>query len=245
MNNEILKNLWLNQNEIIIYKEILSIWNTWVSEIFQKTHINKSTIRYTAEQLAKKWYISIIKKNNNYLYTAENPRKFLKNIEEQKNKIDEKEKNLKIIVSYFEEIQNTHKTLPKVMFYEWKNWLKELYEKILNFDEDIYSIEDSWEMEQYFPEFVDYFIKERKKRKIKNFVICPDSNIININSKEELREVKKIDKNIFKFTDDIKITNNHISIISFKKWESIWISITDEDIAKNFKNLFDYIWKIN
>jgi hypothetical protein len=50
------------------------------------------------------------------------------------------------------------------------------------------------------PDFVDYFIGERKKKKIYNRVICPSNNPINKESKEELRSVKMIDEKLFPFT---------------------------------------------
>jgi hypothetical protein len=93
------------------------------------------------------------------------------------------------------------------------------------------------------PDFVDYFITERKKKKIYNRVICPSNNTINEESKEELRSVKMIEEKLFPFTCDIKICANHVSIMSFKENNSVAISITDKEIANNFRVLFEYMWK--
>ena len=60
-------------------------------------------------------------------------------------------------------------------------------------------------MYKFFPEFVEYFISQRKKRKIHNKVICPDKNPINFESKEDLREVQTLNETDFPFSGDIKI----------------------------------------
>lgn len=242
MNKEILENLWLNENEVLVYKEILSIWSTTALVLAKRTNINKSSIRYICLWLEKKWLIFKIQKDNTFIYSAESPKKFLSILEKDRKKLEEKEKKLQKIVEYFESIKNKNSVLPKVTFFEWRQWIEHLYNEILNYNLPIDSFEDNWEMYNFFPEFVDYFIKERKKRKIFNRVICPSKNPININSKEDLRDVKMIDESKFPFSWDIKIVWDHVSIISFKKDNSVAISITDEDIANNFRVLFDYLW---
>lgn len=243
MNKEILETLWLNENELIVYKEILSIGSTSALVISKRTNINKSTVRYICQSLEKKGVIFSIKKDSTFIYSAESPKRFLSILEKDKKKIEEKEKKMNTIIEYFETIKDKNNILPKVSFFEWKQWIKHLYQNILDLNKDIDSIEDNGEMYQFFPEFVDYFIAQRKKKKIHNRVICPSKNPININSKEEHREVKMIDENVFPFSWDIKICWNHVSIISFKDDNSVGISITDEDIANNFRQIFDYIWR--
>jgi len=104
------------------------------------------------------------------------------------------------IIAYFESMKDKNSILPKVAFFEGKNGIEHLYQNILDMNMSIDSIEDNGEMYQFFPEFVDYFIAQRKKKKIHNRVICPSKNPININSKEEHREVKMIDDSIFPFS---------------------------------------------
>ena len=94
-----------------------------------------------------------------------------------------------------------------------------------------------------FPKFVDYFVAEREKRGIYNNVICPSNNKLNRDSFSSLRSVKKIDKERFPFTCDIKICWDFVNIITFKKDKSIWIAIRDKEIARNFRVLFRHTWE--
>lgn len=243
MNKEILETLGLNENELLVYKEILSIGSTSALVISKRTNINKSTVRYICQSLEKKWVIFSIKKDGTFIYSAESPKRFLSILEKDKKKLEEKEKKINSIIEYFESVKDKNNILPKVTFFEGKQGIQRLYQSILDMNTAIDSIEDNGEMYRFFPEFVDYFIAQRKKRKIHNRVICPSKNPINVNSKQEHREVKTIDETIFPFSWDIKICGNHVSIISFKDDNSVGISITDEDIANNFRQIFDYIWR--
>ncbi len=241
-----LKTIGLNDNEILIYSELLTIWSSVASTISARTKINKSTVRYICQWLEKKWLIFSIKKDNTFIYSPESPNRLYTLLKEDKRKIKEKEDNIEKTITYFESIKNKKTSLPEVTFYQWKEWLEKLYTKILEINKPIDSIEDKWEMLEAIPEFVDFFIKERKRKKIYNRVICPSKNIINIDSPEELRSVKTMDENTFPFSWDIKICWDYVNIMSFIENNSVAISIKDENIANNFRLIFNYMWsKLN
>ncbi|MFK7779621.1 MAG: helix-turn-helix domain-containing protein [Candidatus Gracilibacteria bacterium] len=243
MSKEFLKLLGLNNNEIDVLSELLTIGSSVASTIAARTKINKSTVRYTCQNLEKKGLIFSIEKDNSYVYTAESPRRLHYLLEEDKKRLQKKEKIIEKSIKYFEGLKNKKTILPKVSFFKGREGLEKLYEKILDYEMPIDSFEDNGEMFKSIPDFVDYFITERKRRKIYNRVICPSNNPINEESEKELRSVKMIKENLFPFTGDIKICANHVSIMSFKENNSVAISITDEDIANNFRVLFEYMWK--
>lgn len=237
-----LKTIWLSEWEIKVYTELLTVWSSVASTIWARTKINKSTVRYICQWLEKKGLVFSIKKDNTYIYTAESPNRLYSLINEEKRKLKEKEDNIEKSIKYFENIKNKKTSIPEVTFYQWKEWLEKLYAKILDLNKPIDSIEDNWEMYATIPNCVDNFISERKKRKIFNRVICPTKNSINKNSDEELRSVKTINENEFPFSWDIKICWNHVSIMSFLENNSVAISISDKNIADNFRIIFNYIW---
>lgn len=238
-----LKAVWLNENEIKVYTELLTIWSSAASTIWARTKINKSTVRYICQWLEKKWLIFSIKKDSTFIYSPESPHRLYSLLKEDKKKLKEKEDNIEKSILYFENIKNKKASLPEVTFYQWLDWLEKLYIKILDIQKPIDSIEDKWEMFDAIPEFVDFFIKERKKRKIYNRVICPAKNTVNIDSPEELRSVKTINEDEFPFSWDIKICWDYVNIMSFIKNNSVAISIKDENVANNFRLIFDFLWK--
>lgn len=237
-----LKAIWLNEGEITVYSELLTIWSSAASTIAARTKINKSTVRYICQWLVKKWLIFSIKKDTTFIYSPESPNRLYTLLKEDKRKLKEKEDNIEKTISYFENIKNKRTSLPEVTFYQWKEWLEKLYAKILEINKPIDSIEDNWEMVSAIPECVDFFISERKRKKIYNRVICPSKNTINVESIEDLRTVKTIDEKFFPFSWDIKICWDKVNIMSFIENNSVAISITDENIANNFRLIFNYMW---
>lgn len=244
MPKEILSSLWLNEKEVLVYSELLMIWTSIASTLSSRTKINKSSVRYTCQSLEKKGLIFSIEKDNTFYYSAESPKRLLLEIENEKRKIVEKEKNISKAITHFESLKNKRIDIPKVTFYVWKDWMKHLYNNILDLRQPIDSFNVMSDMKDFFPEFVEQFIDERIKRKIYNRAICPFTEYVEKESKSMLRSIKMIDKKEFPFTWDIKICWNHVSIISsFKNEKPVAISITDKDIANNFKILFEYMWK--
>lgn len=242
MIEQALKAIGLNESEITVYSELLTIWSSAASTIAARTKINKSTVRYICIWLEKKWLIFSIKKDTTFIYSPESPNRLYTLLKEDKRKLKIKEDNIDKTIKYFENLKNKKTSLPEVTFYQWKDWLEKLYTKILEINKPIDSIEDNWEMLSVIPEFVDFFVSERKRKKIYNRVICPSKNAVNIDSPEELRSVKTIDDKLFPFTWDIKICWDQVNIMSFIENNSVAISITDENIANNFRLIFNYMW---
>lgn len=242
MIEQALKAIGLNESEITVYSELLTIWSSAASTIAARTKINKSTVRYVCIWLEKKWLIFAIKKDTTFIYSPESPNRLYALLKEDKRKLKEKEENIEKTIKFFDNLKNKKTSLPEVTFYQWKDWLEKLYTKILEINKPIDSIEDNWEMLSVIPEFVDFFVSERKRKKIYNRVICPSKNAVNIDSPEELRSVKTIDEKLFPFTWDIKICWDQVNIMSFIKNNSVAISITDENIANNFRLIFNYMW---
>ncbi|MDP2090364.1 MAG: helix-turn-helix domain-containing protein [Candidatus Gracilibacteria bacterium] len=237
-----LKAIGLNEGEITVYSELLTIGSSAASTIAARTKINKSTVRYICQGLVKKGLIFSIKKDTTFIYSPESPNRLYTLLKEDKRKLKEKEDNIEKTISYFENIKNKRTSLPEVTFYQGKEGLEKLYAKILEINKPIDSIEDNGEMVSAIPECVDFFISERKRKKIYNRVICPSKNTINVESIEDLRTVKTIDEKFFPFSGDIKICGDKVNIMSFIENNSVAISITDENIANNFRLIFNYMW---
>ena len=244
MINKLLTELWLNEKEVLIYLELLTIWTSVASSLASRTKINKSTVRYTCQSLEKKGLVFSIEKDKTFFYSAESPKILLLQLENEKKRISEKEKTIMKTIDHFKLLKSKKNDIPKVNFYVWVDGMKHLYNSILDLWKPIDSFNVMSDMIEFFPEFVDNFIKERIKRNIYNRWICPYTEWVEKESKSLLRSVKMIDKKEFPFKWDIKICWDHVSIMSsFKKKNPVAISITDSDIADNFRILFEYMRK--
>lgn len=132
---------------------------------------------------------------------------------------------------------------PGVKFYEGRDGIIKIYEEILKSGSPIDSIEDKGEMAAFIPEYFPQFIKKRVKLGIRNRVIVPADNKINIDSQAELRETRFIPTAQFPFRMDIKITDRFVSLVTFQKEHPVGVLIDNQEIADNFRMLFEFVWK--
>ena len=243
MIRETLKKLWITDDEINVYSELLYHWDSTATFLSEQLNMEKKDVSYTCELLIKNKLITSKKMGDRIVYMPESPSAILDILEKKKRQWEEDELYIKKSISFFNRIRKERLALPKVTFYEWIDGIKELYNQILDLWMPIEAFEDNGNMSQCLWWFVDYFVEERKNRGIYSSVICSNKNAVNTNSWEELRWVKQIDNEKFPFSCDIKICGEFVNIISFKWDNSVAISIKDSDIAKNFRILFKYMWE--
>lgn len=133
---------------------------------------------------------------------------------------------------------------PGVKFYEGKEGIIKIYETLLAHGSNIDSIEDKGEMAGFIPEYSHNYPKERVKRNIFNRVIAPSDNPINATSEKEMRETRFIPTDQFPFRMDIKIAGRLVSLITFQKENADGVLVDNEEIAENFRLLFELLWKL-
>ncbi len=241
--NKVLSDLDLSETEIITYLDLLKLGKTTSTVLAKRSRLNRSTARYTLDQLVKRRLAVVEQKNHVFYFTAEHPQKIIYLIDEKREELDEKERRAQNIIRNLEKIMNPHTVLPKVQFFEGKEGLTRLYDAILELEKPIDSFEDKGEMEKFIPEYVKKFIATRKDKQITNRVICPGSNTLNKKQASELRETRFIQEKQFPFTGDIKICGDLVSIFSFSDQSPVGIGIKHQEIADNFRILFELSWK--
>ncbi len=241
---QLLEQLGLENYEPQVYLTALRLGTSPASTIGKKADINRSSTRFTCEQLVKKQLMSISQKANTKLYTAEPPEKLHLLLDIQREALEKKQDQLDESIQELKQIYNPHVILPKVTFYEGKDGVIKLYEKILDLKSPIDSFEDKGEMETFIGDYFPKFIKKRVEREIFNRVICPATNEINISTPKEMRETRTVPVDEFPFSCDIKIAGDTVNIFSFDKNTPLAISINHDEIANNFRLLFQYFWKL-
>lgn len=239
---ETLSSLGLSPKEIEVYLALLPLGSAKASVLAMQIHAKRSTTQYTCQQLEKKGIIFKTHVGKSYIYYPEPFEKLLLLLEQDKQRIEEKEKNVRNIIGELQGLASPDVVLPEVKLYEGKNGIISLYEEMLSFGEDIYSFEDKGEMKAFIPEYFPKFIKKRVEKGIFNYVICPASNEINPTHSGELRETRTIPVDDFPFSCDIKICGNLVSTLSFDANSAVGIAITHSDIAENYRRLFKLLW---
>jgi HTH-type transcriptional regulator, sugar sensing transcriptional regulator len=239
----ILCQIGLSENEAKVYLALLEMHKSSASVLSSRLKIHRNVARYTCQHLAKRGVVKEKHEGNSFVYYPEPPEKLSYLLKEEEQKLQEKKEQLNRVLGTLKGIVDPNTALPKVRFFEGKKGIINLYEEILNIDSSpIESFEDGGEMYNFFPEYVPDFINKRVKKGIVSKTISPTGNKINQNKKTELREIKEIPKEAFPFSCDIKICKDVVSIFSFEKDVPVGIMVKHQDIADNFRILFNYIW---
>ncbi len=240
----VLADLGLSNQEITLYLALMRVGSAPASVLAQRVGMVKSTAQYTCKQMKKKGIVTMTEKDNTYLYTAEPPEKLLLLLDRQRQEIGRKEQAVQGVLEPLRRMMNPHSTLPRVQFYEGKDGMIDLYEKILAMRSRIDSFEDKGDMEKFIPDYCREFIRKRVSLGTWNRVICPTVNIINPDKPAELRQTRSMPLEMFPFTGDIKICKDLVSIFSFDHNTAVGIAIRHADIADNFRVLFEAFWKL-
>ena len=237
-----LKGLDLSDKEIDIYLALLTVGSAPASVLGQRTNITRSTAQYTCQQLARKGIVKSIQKANVFLYTPEPPEKLILLLEKQKQDIDRKEDDVQRIIGELKGMMNPQAQFPKVQFYQGEEGLIELYERILDTRQPIDSFEEAGELFTLFPDYPTEFVAKRIQHKMFNRCIAPVGNPLNVTDPKKFIETRVLDPQKFPFTWHVKICGNLVGIFSFQKQSPVAIAIDHEDITKNFRLLFEFVW---
>lgn len=237
-----LADLGLSDKEITMYLALVKVGSAPASVLAKRTGMVKSTAQYTCKQLQKKGIATVAEKNDTYIYTPEPPEKLLLLLDRQRQEIGRKEQAVQEVMEQLRKMMNPHSILPRVQFFEGKESMIELYDKILDQRSPIDSFEDMGNMQEFIPEYCKEFVRKRIELRTWNRVICAHTNTVNPDAPEEFRSVRTLPVELFPFTGDMKICKDLVSIFSFDQNTAVGIAIRHQDIAQNFRILFEAFW---
>jgi len=126
-----LQKLGLSNLEIQVYLALLQSGSIPASSLARKLNLNRSTTRYTLENLRKKRLSIQIEKNKTFYFTAQSPEHIPVLLREQKANLSQQEYAISKIINDLKDLQNPNAKIPKVQFFEGINGLIDMYQDIL------------------------------------------------------------------------------------------------------------------
>lgn len=241
-----LKFLWLKKEEIKIYLSLLEFWSLAVSSISIITKIWRVNCYNYIEKLVKWWYISVSKKSWTKVFFAENPNIFLNKEKERLNLINE-------IMPDLLSLSSKSPNKPNIYFFEWKDWIKNIFNKINELENsEIVSFSNFEKLTSFFKneDFFKNHFKERVWKNIKTRFISPRNEISEKFTEtffpkifeEKLLEIFLISQKEFYFESEITIFNWKIAIMNLTKENPVWVLIENENLYKTQKTIFWLAW---
>ncbi len=247
--------LGLNETEVKVYLDLLKLGNTPASQIARRLKLNRSTTRYTLENLTKKRFVFQESRNGTFFFTAEDPEKILLLLKSEQHELDEKQNSLHQIMGDLKNLKNPHFNTPKVRFFQGIDGLIKMYEDILETSRKTKCTLYGYALLDYqktYPEFLDFienvYVPEREKIGNKSFFIFNDneSNQKYIkNDKKMNRTTLLVPEEQFPFKTAFHIYDDKISFSSqLTTGAPTGIIMEHKDIQNDHFSLFRMAWEV-
>lgn len=240
MDIEKLKQVGLSEKESEIYLALLELDDALVSEIAEKTKINRSLLYSILSDLIDKGLVTYVLKNNTRYYRAVEPQKIL-------NFLEEKEKAFRSILPELMSLHKSRKDKLIVEILEGKEGIKTILMDILRLKEEWLAFGSSGKGPEILPYYVEHWERERQKQKIKLKAIL-DLSTSGLKRGKDLSKLKytEIKYTLEKYLSPTStwVYGDRFVFIVWSKGHPFAIRTISKDIVESYKSHFQKLWKI-
>jgi sugar-specific transcriptional regulator TrmB len=242
MNEEALKQMGLTNNEIKIYLCLLKKGEGSGSQLRQQTGISNSQVYASLDSLARKGVITYKKTAKGKLYGANNPEVFL-------DIMDEKKRYMEKQIPVLKKLQQLNDADTQTSIYEGYNGFKTaLYEqsKKCPVNGTMYIL--AFSNQAYKNEKLAALLRDankrskEKKQKFKMILDNRENRFYEQRKKEGLSSLRFMQKG-FSSPASINTFGDYV-YIGFWSENPFMFVIKNKDVAKSFKNYFEFLWMI-
>ena len=241
MNEEVLVKVGLTKNEARVYIALLRLGSASVTEISQKSKVERTLVYGVLERLMEKGLVSSIIKINKRYFEPADPAKILETLKEKERIIEQPIPELREIYQSVGKKQEIH-------HFKGKNGLRNILETLLESGKETkewFIFGTTERTKELLPSYLPQFHRKRIEQGIKF------KAIYSTDSKERGLEVKKLKLTEVRFLPKEYTTPTAVSIVGNKVAILLWsienplgVIIENEEVANDFKKYFNLLWKI-
>ena len=248
-----LEELWLPKKDSEVYLTLLKLWSSVVGTISKECGIPRATTYQILDRLVDDKLVMKIDKDNILTYFPEGPEKILMKLSKQSREIEKKMELAEKLLPHLENLKNPYKANPRITYFEWIEWYKELMNKSLvwwtkelmmitnsrqkkNIPWDTSKLEEimRFEQEEYWKKRIE---KRIRLRLMTNWGELPKNQQ---NDETELQEIRILPERFWDTETMVVFWDSVIMITD--NYPLIWIYIEERQIATMMQNMFDFIW---
>ncbi len=240
-----LQKLGLNEKEVKVYLAALELGYSSAQDMAKKAGINRATTYFIIEGLIKKGLMTQIEKGKKTYFAAEDPRGLEVVIQKKIKEAEDMKNTFKEILPQLESVYNLSAEKPSIRYYEGLDGLKVMRSEFLQIaTKEVLGFTALDQLFKYFPSHEEEHSKKRIDKKIKSRVIYTYSKgpIEGATNKSLLREARYIPVDKFKFTSDISIYEDRISM-TFLKEKLGGVIIESKELADMMRAIFELAWE--
>ncbi len=238
---ESLEKLGWHNKKAKVYLALLQLGEGSVIDIADKAGLKRTSVYNILPEMVREGIVtSGFKKQKKFFY-IENPKNLKQDFADKINYIDR-------ILPELSAIHNIIPYKPKISYYEGVGGMKELYLDTLNSlhgGDTILSYTGFKDYYEFMPrEFMDWYVEERVRRKIRIKMIVPDfptTREIITQAQSTLRQIKVVPGDSWKFSADTEIYANKVALISHTE-NFIGVIIESKEINQMQRMAFEIMW---
>ena len=241
MDSNLLKEMGLTNSEITVYTTLLNSGSVKVGVLMKKLTLHRSRVYEAINRLTDKGLVSYVIKNNIKYFEASDPDNLLIYIEEQKEKLNKKEKSIKKIIP---ELRKQPLRMPyaEAHVFAGKEGFKTIRKDVLKQKQDLYLIgavgKENRFLKYFFPNFNKLRIKNNIKWKILFDYELKGKKI----TKLPLMEGRFLPKG-YSSPAVINIYADRVVNVLWKGDTPMCFMIINKDIADSYRKWFGLLWK--
>lgn len=229
---ETLEHIGLSKNEIKIYLTLLDHGSMKAGKIAKDAKIDRSSCYNSLQNLLNKGIVSYVIIGKVKWFQAATPRRLLEYLKEQ-------EEDLKNILP---ELMQRHRSVKKegqVRLFKGTKGIKSIFMDIIREKTDNYVFGSEGQFSENLPEFAKQFARMKEEKGIRTSLLL----------RKGRREEATNESTNYKFLPGIcespVVTNIYGKKIAIIIWtdEPEGIVIENEEAAKAYKSIFDFMWK--
>jgi HTH-type transcriptional regulator, sugar sensing transcriptional regulator len=236
MDTKILEDIGLTQNEAKIYFILCVSEGITARQISKKIDMHRSRIYEALNRLMKKGIAHFVTINNIKHYDALPPEKLL-------DLLDDRREQLQNIIPKLKKIQEPKEIIQRIQGYQGTSGIKTLLKETLNAKEYVVFGAPQESINALNPAYWKNYNQKIKENKIKTRMIFDEKlrtwskEIKKINTETK---IKYLEKQFDNLTETFVYENKTIIIA----WSNppLGMQITDESIAKSYKQFFEMLW---
>lgn len=239
-----LKQIGFNEKGAKVYLAALELGPTNIQNLTKKSGIKRSTVYEMIKNLKSLGLMSEIIKGKRKLIIASEP-------ENLKRGLKEKEKLLDEIMPELKSVSNIGFVKPKIMFFEGRKGLREIYQDTLKTKKGIiYWISPAKSTTETVGEdFLSNYVENRTRKKIRAKLIHITSNMayyryLDPRSYESTLRDVRFTPNEINISNSIAVYDSKVAIISSRK-EGFGFIIESNDYAQSMKVFHNLLWNIS
>ncbi|MCK5084695.1 MAG: hypothetical protein KAQ64_03505 [Candidatus Pacebacteria bacterium] len=242
---QILKKLNFSSKEIDIYLAALKLSSASVTELAERAGVKRPTTYVILEKFKEMGLISLARKKGIKIFVTEDPDKLLKLLEEEKEVLSNKEKELKNSLPKLKALKEKDTTVPIIRYYKGKEGIWNILNDIMNSQHDSRMITSGKAFDILGEKRIERdVLQKRRQIGTKSYIISDhDPHQIDTYRKKELlfREFRFLPDTI-DLNSLVYIYEDKIALI-FLRDSLTGIIIENKELFLVFKFMFDSLWK--